>query len=286
MTRSLVAARLISRCLFGLVLLALPTTACSGDVQGGSAQTAASAADGNRGRFDPKTFPLDEAGVRKLAAVMRAWDPKGPEPKTQDPNVYVDPMARIKKGIAFENKVVGEFMSQNSTATIESVPELKAAIAREGLSPREFATLFVAYKSAEGQLMVTGLTQLAGAVSGTAPPKAPQPAPNSSGVFENNLELLRRMDKERTLPPSGWGAPRRPREAKPSAPAAAQPPLPDGERKRAALPSAKREAPTAAVRSTAARCLSAADTSPGCRNAPTHGWSPASAPAASAAAWD
>lgn len=203
MTRSLVAARLLLRCLCGLAVLTLPTTACSGDAQGGSPQATSPAAKAP-GRFDPKTYPLDEAAVRKLGAVMRAWDPKGPEPATQDPNVYVDPMARMRKGVEFENKLVTELTEHNSTATIESVPELKAAIAREGLSPRQFAELFIAYKTAEGQLMVSGLSQLAGAVSGTAPPKATQPAPTSSGVFEKNLELLRRMDKEGTLPPSWW----------------------------------------------------------------------------------
>jgi hypothetical protein len=201
--RSLVAARLLLRCLCALAVLTLPAAACSGDAQGGSPQATNRAADA-RGRFDPKTYPLDEAQVRKLATIMRAWDPKGPEPTSQDPNVYVDPMARMRKGVAFENKIVTELTEQNSTATIESVPELKAAIAREGLSPREFAELYLAYKTAEGQLMVTGLSQLAGAVSGTAPRNAPQPAPKPSGVFENNLELLRRMDKEGTLPPSWW----------------------------------------------------------------------------------
>ena len=203
MTRSLLAARLLLRCLCGLAVVTLPTTACRGDAPGDPGQTTSAAAS-PRGRFDPKTYPLDEAGVRKLAAVMRAWDPKGPEPASQDPNVYVDPMARMRKGVDFENTIVAELTERNSTATIESVPELKAAIAREGLSPREFAEMHLAYKTAEGQLMVTGLSQLAGAVSGTAPPNAPQAAPKASGVFENNLELLRRMDKEGTLPPSWW----------------------------------------------------------------------------------
>jgi hypothetical protein len=185
------------------VLLTLPTAACSGDAQGGNGQPRG-AASAPRGKFDPKNYALDEAKLRKLAAVMRAWDPKGPEPTSQDPNVFVDPMARMRKGVEFENKVVADLTERNSTATIESVPELKTAIAREGLSPREFAELYLAYKTAEGQLMVTGLSQLAGAVSGTAPQNAPQPAAAASGVFENNLELLRRMDKERTLPPSWW----------------------------------------------------------------------------------
>jgi hypothetical protein len=202
MTRSLVTARLLLRCLCGLAALTLPTAACGGDAQGGSAPASRAANAG--GRFDPKAYPLDEPKVRKLAAVMGAWDPKGPEPTTQDPNVHVDPMARMRKGVEFENKIVAELTNQNSTATIESVPELKAAIAREGMSPREFAEMYVAYKTAEGQLMVTGLSQLAGAVSGTAPRKAPAATPKASGVFEDNLELLSRMDKEGTLPPSWW----------------------------------------------------------------------------------
>jgi hypothetical protein len=205
MTRHQLSARLLLRCLCGVVLLTGPAAACGGDAQGGAQAT--SPASGARGPFDPKTYALDEAKVRKLGAIMRAWDPRGPEPSSDDPNGYVNTMARTRKGIDFENKVVLELTRQNSTATIESVPELKAAIAREGLSPREFAELYMAYKTAEGQLMVAGLSQLAGAVSGTVtgatPPRAPQPEP-ASGVFENNLELLRRMDKEGTLPPSWW----------------------------------------------------------------------------------
>lgn len=200
MTRPPVAARLLLRCLCGLALLTLPTTACRGDAQGGSPHATTAASDA-RGPFDPKTYPLDEAGVRKLAAVMRAWDPKGPEPSSDDPNGYVNTMARMRKGIDFENKVVLDLTERNSTATIESVPELRAAIAREGLSPREFAEMYLAYKTAEGHLMVTGLSQLAGAVAGTSTPTQTEPKP--SGVFAANIALIQRMDKEEELP-SRW----------------------------------------------------------------------------------
>lgn len=200
--RPLTGARLLVHYACALAVLTLLAAACRGDAQGGAPQATSSPRAAGGGAFDPKTYPLDETRVRKLAAVMRAWDPKGPEPATQDPNVYVDPMARMRKGVDFENTIVAELTEHNSTATIESVPELTAAIAREGLSPREFAEMYLAYKTAEGHLVVTGLSQLAGAVSGTAPSSPPEPAPTSSGVFENNLELLRRMDKEGTLPPS------------------------------------------------------------------------------------
>jgi hypothetical protein len=204
MRRPLVPARLLVRGLCTCAALTLLTASCGGDVEGTTSQAADRSPAARGQAFDPKTYALDEARVRKLAAVMSAWDPRGPEPTNQDPNVYVSPMARAMKGVEFENKVVKDLMSRNSTATIEGVPELKAAIAREGLSTREFAELFLSYKAAEGQLMVAGLSQLAGAVSGTPPPNAPQPAPKSPGVFEGNLELLRRMDKEGTLPPSWW----------------------------------------------------------------------------------
>lgn len=189
------AARLILLCLCGFALLTLPTAACSGDAQGGSPQTTSRAAGARGEVFDPKTFALDEAKVRKMGAVMSAWDPKGPKPTSDDPNV----MGWMRKGIDFENTVVREF-GQNSTATIESVPELKAAIAREGLTPREFAEIYMAYKTAEGQLLVAGFEQLAGAVAGTAAPKTPPPGPQASGVFKDNIDLLIRMDKEGTLP--------------------------------------------------------------------------------------
>jgi hypothetical protein len=195
--RSPVAARALLRCICGFAVLTLTTTAaCGGDVQGTSPQTTSRAG----ARFDPKAYALDEAKVRKLAAVMRAWDPKGPEPKSDDPNVFVDKMGWMRKGVEFDNKVVLDLTARNSTATLESVPELKAAIAREGLSTREFAEAYLAYKTAEGELLVAGLGQLAGAVAGTS--AAQQPEPKYTGVFKDNIELVLRMDKEGTLPRS------------------------------------------------------------------------------------
>lgn len=195
-----VAARVLLRCLCGLAVFALPTAACRGDAQGTGPQTESRAGEARGAKFDPKAYALDEARVRKLGAVMRAWDPKGPEPKSDDPNVFVDKMSWMRKGVEFDNKVVLDLTGRNSTATIESVPELKAAIAREGLSTREFAEAYLAYKTAEGELLVAGLSQLAGAVAGTS--TSQQPEPKYSRVFKDNIELLRRMDKEGTLPPS------------------------------------------------------------------------------------
>ena len=198
--RSLAAARVFLRCMCGFAVLTLLTAACRGEAQDAGPRTASRAGEARGAAFDPKTYALDEAKLRKMGAVMRAWDPKGPEPTSENPAVYVDRMSWMKKGIEFENKVVTELMGQNSTATLESVPELRAAMAREGLSPREFAAVYVAYKTAEGELMVAGLEQLSGAVAGTAAPDSPRPKPRPSGVLEGNLELLRRMDKEGTLP--------------------------------------------------------------------------------------
>jgi hypothetical protein len=200
--RSLVAARALLRCMCGFAVLTLPTAACGGETQGTGPQATSRAGDARGSAYDPKTYALDEAKVRKMAAVMRAWDPKGPEPTSNDPNVFVDKMGWMRKGVEFENKVVTELLNQNSTATIESVPELKTAIAREGLSPREFAEAYLAYKTAEGELLVTGLSQLAGAVAGTSKPASGQPEPKHSGVFKDNIELITRMDKEGTLPRS------------------------------------------------------------------------------------
>jgi hypothetical protein len=165
--RSPVAARVLLRCMCGFAVLTLPTAACRGDVQGTSPQTTSRAGDGGGAKYDPKAYALDEVKVRKIAAVMRAWDPKGPEPTSDDPNVFVDRMSWMRKGVEFENKVVAELTERNSTATLESVPELRAAVAREGLSPRQFAEAYLAYRTAEGELLVAGLEQLAGAVAGT-----------------------------------------------------------------------------------------------------------------------
>jgi hypothetical protein len=198
--RSPVAARVLLRCMCGFAVLTLPTAACRGEVQGDSPLTTSRTGDGRGSAYDPKEYPLDEARVRKLAAIMRAWDPKGPEPTSDDPNVFVDKMSWMRKGVEFENKVVAELTERSSTATIERVPELKAAIAREGLSTREFAEAYLAYKTAEGELLVAGLEQLAGAVAGTTASK--QPEPRYSAVFKDNIELIRRMDKEGALPRS------------------------------------------------------------------------------------
>jgi hypothetical protein len=200
--RSLAAARVFLRYMCGFAVLTLLTAACRGEAQDTGPQTTSRAGDARGAAFDPKTYALDEAKLRKMGAVMRAWDPKGPEPTSEDPAVYVDRMNWIRKGIEFENKVVTELMGQNSTATLESVPELRGAMAREGLSPREFAAVYVAYKTAEGELMVAGLEQLSGAVAGTSASDSPQPEPRTSGVLKGNLELLRRMDKDGTLPES------------------------------------------------------------------------------------
>lgn len=199
--RSPIAARVLLPCLCGFAFLTLPIAACRGEVQGSGAQTTrGGAARGSA--YDPKTYALDESKVRKVADIMRTWDPKGPEPTSQDSTVYVDRMSWMKKGIEFENKVVTELINRHSTTTIESVPELKAAILREGLSPREFAEMYVAYKTAEGHLLVTGLEQLAGAVAGTSASGSQQTGPKVSGVFQDNIDLIVRMDKEGTLPES------------------------------------------------------------------------------------
>lgn len=198
--RSPSAALVLLQCLCGFAALTLPTAACRGDGPGTSAQATSRTGNASGSSYDPKTYALDEARVHKMAAVMRAWDPKGPEPTSDDPNVFVDRMGWMRKGIEFENKVVTELIDHNSTATLESVPELRAAIAREGFSPREFAEVYLAYKTAEGQLLVTGLQQLAGAVAGTSASDSQQPRPDSSGVFKDNIDLIRRMDKEGTLP--------------------------------------------------------------------------------------
>lgn len=200
--RSPAAGRVLLRCLCGLAVLTLSAAACRGDAPDAGPQSTSRSADSRGAAFDPKTYALDEAKVRKMGAVMRAWDPKGPEPTSEDATAYVDRMGWMRKGIEFENKVVTELLSHNSTATLESVPELRAAMAREGLSPREFAEVYLAYKTVEGELMVAGLEQLAGGVAGTSAPNAGPPEQTATGVLKDNIELITRMDKEGTLPDS------------------------------------------------------------------------------------
>ena len=172
-----------------LVVLLFATLACEGE------QTTAGAATGGSG-YSPLTYPLDEAKVRKVAAVMREWDPTGPPPESEDPNELAAYWSKMRAGVDLQNTIGRELLYESSTATIDNNPELKAAIRRQGLSSREFAEAMLAYTNAMGALDVEALGEIYGDASG--PP--PELQKMMTGVFKDNVELIRRMSEEEDLP--------------------------------------------------------------------------------------
>jgi hypothetical protein len=187
--------RFIVTCLFVIAFLLPAAIACNRDAQGtaGGSSRESARAPANRSNYSPLSYPLDDAKVRKVAAVMRAWDPKGPPPKSEDPKELAAYWGKLSAGSDFTNKIGKELIYENSTATVDSTPELKAAIEKQEMSSREFVEAALAYTNALGALDVEGLEKFYGKQDG-------KPAFTPTGVFKENVELVRRMNKEEELP--------------------------------------------------------------------------------------
>jgi len=179
------------------VAMVFPALACGGGQAQSTKSTGAEASKATQPRratsYSPLTYKLDEATVRKVAAVMRAWDPKGPPPKSEDPKELAAYWGKMSAGSDLTNKIGKELIYENSTATVDSTPELKAAIEKQGMSSREFVEAALAYTNALGMLDVEGLEKIYGKQEG-------KPAFTPTGVFKENVELVRRMNKEEELP--------------------------------------------------------------------------------------
>jgi hypothetical protein len=193
-SRSFVLARTLVQGIVGLTLLVLPL-ACRSEAQGANSQAGASAQKAGGSTYSPLTYRLDEATVRKVAAVMREWDPKGPPPKTDEEAAAY--WGKLGAGADFGNKVGREFVDKGTTTEVERIPELKAAIARQGLTLREFVQALLAYSNAMGYMDVEGMGFLD--AQGRADAAAGKPGVKASGVFKENIELLRR-NKQEELP--------------------------------------------------------------------------------------
>ena len=180
------------RAMVSLAVVSLATLACNGEPKNAGASMSQPggrvAASGSR--YSPLNYRLDEAKVHKVAAVMREWDPTGPPPKSEDPNELAAYWAKMTAGAEFGNKIGRELLNENSTATIDSTSDLKVAIERQGLSSREFVEALLAYTNAMGALDIEGLEKVYGKKSEFTP----------TGVFKENVELIRRMNKEEDLP--------------------------------------------------------------------------------------
>jgi hypothetical protein len=178
------------------VVMIVPLLGCgSGAQEAGSANAGAtqSARSRKTSGYSPLSYPLDETKVRRVAAIMREWDPKGPPPKSEDPNELAAYWAKLSAGGDFSNKIGKELIYENSTATVDSTAALKAAIEKQGMSSRDFVEALLAYTNAMGALDVEGLEKVYGKQEG-------KPAFTPTGVFKENVELVRRMNKQEDLP--------------------------------------------------------------------------------------
>jgi hypothetical protein len=180
----------------GLALLLLATLACGGGTSDAQEATTARArrSAGAKVPMDPHAYLLNEAEARQVVAVMRAWTPPVPE-VPQEIKQSGDIIKVFEYGLEHSFTVVAhrELTEQNSTATIDSVPALQAAIARAGLSSRQFAKALLALQTATMDVGFRDMAALQGA-------KHPG---ELFGTAKANAELVRKLTAEGAIP-SGW----------------------------------------------------------------------------------
>ena len=168
----------------------------------------------SRSEAQPKgTLPFPEARltapmVRKVSAVMRAWDPTpglgarltggdvgmSPEkfkalPDSQKERIIVENRRRAEAKHKEGEKQISQLMVgslADRTAAAERIPALKAALGRSGLSASEFVQVFHAYN----QAMVYVITE-------EGFPDAVRPLP--PGTRHDNVALIRPMTKAEEL---------------------------------------------------------------------------------------
>ena len=166
-----------------IAVLTLAALACGGTgAAAASPQREASKAVWAMGRA-AEQHPLDEATARKVVTIMRAWKPAPlPKPKGQDAE---NVLSIMEYGIwnSFTAVVQRELADQNSTATIDGTPALKAAITSQGMSSREFVLALLAYQAA----------RLADDLMSTIPHEP-------TAVVKRNIEVLRRIGPKKELP--------------------------------------------------------------------------------------
>src|SRR5688572_10690953 len=151
MARASLTTHLPFRRTAGLALLSVATLACGGgssDAQGSTAQSGGRAPV-HKVHFDAHRHQLDEASARKVVAVMRAWTPPEPElPNELEASGDIVGAMKYALERAFTTVAHRELTEQNSTATIDGTPLLKAAIVGQGLTSREFAKALLALQVA------------------------------------------------------------------------------------------------------------------------------------------
>jgi hypothetical protein len=136
-----------------------------------------------------ENHPLDEATVRKLVAIMRAWQPeRRPSAKNEDPNDLLSAMERRTQN-RFIAMVQRDLAVRNSTATIDATAPLKAAIVGHGLSSREFAVALLAFEVARQNDDLRTYLKATGGTPAELPP-----------VLQRNIEIIRRVGPREALP--------------------------------------------------------------------------------------
>jgi hypothetical protein len=163
--------------------------ACNGDEQPGARDSGTQASSREPAGASPQ-YRLTDPVVRKVAAVMREWDPKGPPPSSADQAEQAAYFGKQTDAAVWVGKAANTSVAER-TAEFDRIPELKAAIARAGLSTPEFAEAWLAYVSAKQYLM----EEDAARKTGDDPP-----TPLPPGVLKDNVELIRQMEREETLP--------------------------------------------------------------------------------------
>jgi hypothetical protein len=184
-----------------LSLTVLPSIACLGEAQTRSTQTAQDIAS-NR-----LTAPM----VRKVSAVMREWNPVGglgalmfgqgtgmteaefnKLPEAEQSRVLAESRRKAEAKEEEGRKMIEKLLVgtlDERVAAADRIPALNAAIAHVGLSTREFVPAFVAYHSAMDHLQGEEMRASNG-----------EPVPElRPGVFKDNIELIRPMEKSESL---------------------------------------------------------------------------------------
>jgi hypothetical protein len=197
--RSAITARTVVQCVLSVTVL--PTLACRGEAQSRSSNASGGIAE----------YRLTAPMVRKVSAVMREWNPVGglgalmfgegtgmteaefnKLPEEEQSRLLVESRrkaeAKEEEGRKMLEKLLVGTLDQR-IGEADRIPALKTAIAHAGLSSREFVPAFVAYHSAMDHLQGE---EMKASYGEAVPPLRP-------GVFKDNVDLIRPMEKAESL---------------------------------------------------------------------------------------
>lgn len=187
-----------------LICLALPLLACRGEAQ--SKASSAAAKPGASQRIPE--YRLTQPMVRKVSSIMREWNPVGglgalmfggdlgmPKeqfealPDSAQQRIVGENMLRADAKEKVGRKQIEQLLLGSlaeRTAAAESMPALKTAITKAGLSSNEFVAAFDAYNTAMNHVDTE-----------ESFPDAVRPL--QPGVRKDNVDLIRPMAKAEDL---------------------------------------------------------------------------------------